>query len=183
VKTAAAQAAANSKVVRRRVPSPLERATLALKGRENVLAITEPRLNALYDEALHLNPDSHPNSAAILTRVFLELSTDYFLTATKVALPTVHKDKGRRHWSDIGIALKEKIAIALKNLDPSDKEPALKDARTARSKTDVLHSVEALHDFIHQLKADPDPKEVKRIWGRWHPYFAHIYERIATLKK
>lgn len=168
---------------KRRAASPLERTTLALRGREFTLVISEPRLNALYEEALHLNPDNLPNSAAILTRVFLELSTDHYLTKAKAALPKAHVDKGRRYWSDIGISLKEKISVALKLLDPAGNDPSLKEVRKALSTSDALHSVQALHDFIHHIKSDPDPKEVKRIWARWHPYLSLLFDTLQTLKK
>ena len=168
---------------KRRAGSPLERTTLALRGREFTLVISEPRLNALYEEALHLNPDNLPNSAAILTRVFLELSTDHYLTKAKAPLPKAHADKGRRYWSDIGISLKEKISVALKLLDPGGNDPSLKEVRKALSTSDALHSVQALHDFIHHIKSDPDPKEVKRIWTRWQPYLSLLFDTLQALKK
>lgn len=168
---------------KRRVVSPLERTTLALRGREFTLVISEPRLNALYEEARHLNPDSLPNSAAILTRVFLELSTDHYLTKATAPLPKAHTDKGRRYWSDIGISLRDKISVALNLLDPASKDPSLGEVRKAVSTRDALHSVQALHDFIHHIKSDPDPTEVKRIWVRWHPYLSLLFDTLQMLKK
>src|SRR3546814_2015319 len=92
----------------------IDRSTLALKGRQNMLAVDEPRLNSLYDEALRLNPSTLTNAGALLTRVFLELSTEHFLKTMKVPVPPKHERSGRSHWSDFGISLKEKIACALK---------------------------------------------------------------------
>jgi len=164
----------------RPAPSPLERKTLALGGREFVLHITEPRLNALYREAQSLNPDVLPNSAAVLTRVFLELSTDHFLTKKKVPIPTKHL--GKKHWSDIGIRLNEKMETALRTIDPTYKDPLFKEVRRGISGTDALHSIDALHEVMHQLSADRDPKEVKRIWMRWHPYLAALFDTLAPGK-
>lgn len=164
---------------KRRIASPLDRNCLALKGKDFVLQITEPRLNALYEEALILNPESAPNSAAILTRVFLELCTDHYLVKKKTPLPKFHVDKGKRHWTDIGISLKEKISFVLNLIDPSEKDPSLKEVRKGISNSDFLHSVEALHDFIHNIKSDADPKSVKRIWARWHPYFSMLFDGLA----
>src|SRR3546814_3895520 len=78
----------------------MDRSTLALKGRQNMLAVDEPRLNSLYDEALRLNPSTLTNAGALLTRVFLELSPEHFLTTLKVPVPPQHERSGRSHWSD-----------------------------------------------------------------------------------
>lgn len=181
--TSKASKGAEKKKMTKKVASPVDRKTLALKGKEYVIAIKEPRLNELYDEATRINPESFPNSAGALMRVFIELSTDHYLTKLKITIPKPHSDKGRKHWSDIGISLKEKIGYALADLDPTSKDPALKEARKGLSTSDALHSIDSLHDFVHGLKSNPDPKEIKRIWARWHPYLALMFERLAGVKK
>jgi len=158
-------------------PSPLERKTLAMPGREFALHILEPRLNALYLESKELNPERMPNAGAIMTRVFLELSTDYFLTKKKAPIPEKHQ--GKKHWSDIGINLRDKMEAALRMIDPSYKDPAFKEVRRGISGGDALHSIDALHEVMHQLTADRDPKEVKRIWTRWQPYMAALFDSLS----
>lgn len=165
-----------TKRISKKAPSPIDRQTLGLKGKEYAINIKEVRLNALYNEAMRLNPEILPNSAAILTRVFLELSTDYYLTKKKIPLPDFHMSKGRKKWSDLGIKLKDKINAVLKEIDPSGDAREFKETRKGLSNADALHSVEALHDFVHHLGSDPDPKEVKRIWARWHNYLSSIFE-------
>ncbi|MCD8456105.1 hypothetical protein LPH50_09130 [Xylella taiwanensis] len=49
--------------------------------------IKDKRLAALYHEAKAINVTTLTNSALMLCRVFLELSTDYFLETMKVAVP------------------------------------------------------------------------------------------------
>lgn len=161
----------------------VDRITLALKGRENILAVNESRLNALYFEAQRLNPDVLTNAGALLTRVFLELSTEHFLRKMKVAIPVKHEKSGRSNWADFGITLKEKIACALHVLDPNEENRDLKQPRNGLSDKQALHSVEQLHDFMHNLKADADPKEVKRIWERWHPYLALLFDTLLEQEK
>src|SRR3546814_5798635 len=97
-----------------------------------------------------------------MTRVFLELSTEHFLKTMKVPVPPKHERSGRSHWSDFGISLKEKIACALKVLDPEEHNRDLKQPRNGLSDKLALHSVDQMHDFMHNLKADADPKEIKR---------------------
>src|SRR3546814_8519624 len=84
------------------------------------------------------------------------------------------------HWSDFGISLKEKIACALKVLDPEEHNRDLKQPRNGLSDKLALHSVDQMHDFMHNLKADADPKEIKRIWERWHPYLELMFATLAA---
>ena len=175
-------AAAPKKVGKAGKPS-VDRTSLALKGRENILVVNEPRLNNLYYEAQHLNPNVLTNAGALLTRVFLELSTEQFLRKMKVAIPTKHEKSGHSNWSDFGISLKEKISCALHVLDPNEENRDLKQPRNGLSDKQALHSVEQLHDFMHNLKADADPREVKRIWERWHPYLALLFDTLLAQKK
>ena len=130
----------------------------------------------LYLEALRLQPAKLANTGGVLTRVFLELSTDFFLIHQKVPVPVEHLNKGRKAWTDVGIALKEKITAVLKQIDPSGKDQLFSEVRRGLSDWGALHSIQALHDYVHSLKADPDPTEVKRIWGRWHPYLSALFE-------
>ncbi len=158
-----------------------ERQTLALKGKDYAINIKEIRLNALYYEAMRLNPDNLPNSAAILTRVFIELSTDHYLSKKKIPLPDFHVNKDRKKWSDLGIKLKDKINAVLKDIDPNGNAREFKEIRKALSDADAIHSVESLHDFVHNLGSDPDPKEVKRIWTKWHIYLASIFDQLNKI--
>lgn len=155
--------------------STLERKSLALKGNAYSLNIREPRLNSLYIEALNLKTERLPNCGAILTRVFLELGTEHYLTKSKVPLPDSYTKKGKTKWSDIGIRLKDKIQIALNTMDPSKNERELTYARRGLSDDDYIHSVTTLHQYIHNLNMDASPSEVKRAWERWQPYFARIF--------
>lgn len=174
--------AAKTSPPRRKAPSPDTRTCLALTGKDSALSVQEPRLVALYEEARTIKPDQVPNSAAILTRVFLELSTEHYLQKFQILLPAVHQAKAKTHWSDIGISLKEKIETVLKHLDPAKKDPDLKQARQGASSSDFLHSIQNLHQFVHALKIDVDPDEVKRVWLRWHPYLTKVFDAIAAKK-
>src|SRR3546814_19476717 len=97
-----------------------------------MLAVDEPRLNSLYDEALRLNPSTLPNAGALLTRVFLELSTEHFPKTMKVPVPPQHERSGRSHWSAFGLSLNEKIASAPRVLDPEAHNRALKRSEQRR---------------------------------------------------
>src|SRR3546814_14905856 len=127
-----------------------------------MLAVDEPRLNSLYDEALRLNPSTLTNAGALLTRVFLELSTEHFFKTMKVPVPPKHERSGRSNWSDFGISLKEKIACALRVLDLEEHNRDIKQPRNALFVKLAVHSVAQMHNFIHKLKTSADQQNNKK---------------------
>ena len=155
---------------------PIDRKTLAMKG----LKVNDARLGGLYREALELQPAKLTNTGGVLTRVFLELSTDLFLTKKKIPLTQKFIDNKKTKWIDIGIPLDAKVRRVLLELDPSGNDRAFQEARKGLQDPNALHSIESLHEFVHSLAPDPDPKEVKRIWGRWNPYFVALFDSLAT---
>lgn len=150
------------------------RKTLANTDREHRLSIHEDRLTKLYKECRELDTEKFAHSASILMRVFLELSTEHFLIKTRVELPPKHKGKS---WNDFGVTLKEKIEAALAKIDPN-KTARFKTARTGISDPGYLHSVDEMHKFVHELKAQIAPKEARTIWDRWYPFLDAIYNEI-----
>jgi hypothetical protein len=163
---------------RRRQPSSLTRRSLALGGRTNALAISETRLNSLYGEALIITADRLPNSSGILMRVFLELSAEHYIDVFKLPLPGRHLKKGKTNWSDNQISLKEKIVCVLHDLDPSDRKAEFAEARRGLSGDEYLHSINTLHQYVHNLKMDAEGKEMKRAWDRWHPFLMRLFDAI-----
>lgn len=160
-------------------PDQSARTTLALVGPSNVLRIKDRRLAELYKEARDINVATLTNSAAVLCRLFLELSTDYFLKTAQVPFPAVKSGQQPwRNWSDKGLPLKTKIKTALQQLDPTDKAKEFAEARKGINAQDSIHFIDNLHDFVHNLHAVPDSNEVKKVWEKWHHFlhamFAHI---------
>jgi hypothetical protein len=176
-KATRAAAKTAQKKIARKAPPLADRKSLALKGRSCLLPVRDPRLAELYDEALRIDPARLPNCASILTRVFLEQATDHLLIELKVPLPAIHTSKQRKHWSDKGISLEEKIKHVLAKIDPAGNDRDLRQVRQYKD-AGAIHAVNALHDFIHSLKAKPNPKEVKEVWARWHPYFEHLFAAL-----
>src|SRR3546814_12242553 len=72
------------------------------------------------------------------------------------------------------------MACALKVLDPEEHNRDLTQTRNGLSDKLALHPVDQMHDFMHNLKADADPKEIKRIWERWHPYLELLFAPLAA---
>lgn len=152
------------------------RTTLAPTDKGTAFPISDPRLAQLYDEARRLNSDRFPAIAAVLFRVFLELSTDYYLIKFKVKRPKKYEGK---NWNHSSIPLKEKIRCALANIDPTGTASELKTARQGLTDDERLHAVQGLHEFVHALTAAVTGKEARTIWDRWHKYLEKLHQALA----
>lgn len=170
-----AVAAGATKGKKKSASNSLNRKMLIPSGGEWVLKIKVPRLNRIYLEGRKLDVEEYANAAAVVLRVFIELSSDAFLMALKVPVP-----KGASGWSDLGISLDKKIESVLAQLDPSSKDKDLAWARKRGDKA-AIHSIDTLHGYMHNIGADPDPTEVKRIYERWHPYLRQMFEKMETI--
>lgn len=151
------------------------RVTLAPRDKGTIFSIRDPRLSELYDEARGLDSNKFPAIGAVLVRVFLELSTDYYLKTLKIPRPKKHQNKS---WSDQSISLKDKIKAALEATDPTGTKPELKLARQGLTDTGRMHAVQELHAFVHGLSAEVVGKEVRTIWDRWHNYLALLHQEL-----
>jgi hypothetical protein len=173
--SAAAAAVGATKGKKKSASNSLNRKMLIPSGGEWVLKIKVPRLNRIYLEGKKLEVEEYTNAAAVLLRVFIELSSDAFLMALKAPVP-----KGASGWSDRGISLDKKIESVLAELDPSSKDKELAGARK-RGDAAAIHSIDTLHGYMHNISADPDPTEVKRAYERWHPYLRKMFEKMETI--
>jgi hypothetical protein len=111
-------------------------------------------------------------------RVFLELSAEHYARKFKLPLPNKYKKNAKSDWSDMGIALVDKVRAVLESLDPNTNDPDLKMARRGISSDDYLHSVSALHEYVHSFEMDAEGKEMKRIWERWHSFLTRLFDAV-----
>lgn len=170
-----AAAAGATKGQKKSASNSLKRKMLIPSGGEWILKINNvARLNRIYLEGRKLDVEEYTNAAAVLLRVFIELSSEAFLKALKVPVP-----KGLSSWSDRGISLDKKIDSVLAELDPSSKDKELDWARKRGDKV-AIHSIDTLHGYMHNIAGDPDPTEVKRTYERWHPYLRKMFEKMET---
>lgn len=173
-KSATAKATKPSKAPAKKADAA-HRVMVAPRTRETTFVISDPRLSGIYQEMRGMDSERFSATGAVMVRVFLELSTEYFLKSFKVPRPQKHQNKG---WSDSSISLKEKIAAVLGVIDPPGQMPELKLARQGLTDKDRMHSIDELHTFVHALNAAIVGKEVRTIWDRWHKYLALLYKRL-----
>lgn len=156
--------------------SNLDRRYLAPRDRSQTFHVVEPALNSLYRELRNLKVKGSAKTAAVLTRVFLELSCDFYLEQF-VPLPAHFSKRGIKRWADA--RLREKVDAVLKHLDPESKQPELSFVRKALGGDDWLHSIDTLHEFVHSRLASVTENEAKVIWDRYQPFLKVLHDRIS----
>ncbi|MFT0860610.1 hypothetical protein [Ancylobacter sp. G4_0304] len=151
---------------------PLSRATLAPTEGEYALHVKGVRLPGLYKECKQIKVEERPNAAAMLLRVFLELSCEAYLEHHNV------RPSGPG-WSAIGTGLEVKVRKVLARVDPNKDEPDLRDAQNGISEDfGHMHSVRSLHRAMHDRNHLLNAQELKMAWQRWHPLLKRIHESI-----
>jgi len=157
-----------------------DRSTLASKTLPNVIHVSSRRLKQIYNEALNIPVDTQRNAAAMLIRLFLELSVEAYCKEF-VPLPKKHQDKA--DWGARGIHLDEKIKTTLHHLDPERKDRTLNHAREGvTSDTAHAHTVTNMHGFMHDPERVLNPKELILIWDRWFGLLNAIHVKLDAKK-
>lgn len=154
------------------------RTSLAPKDRDQTFHVKDAPLNALYKELRELPITKFEKTAAVLTRVFLELSCDAYLEGRQVPLPDYFPKRHIAQWRDA--RLKEKVSAVLRDLDPKGNNPVFSDVRRGLGSDDWLHSIDTLHDFVHNHLASITTEEVRVIWDRFHQFFRSLHERLSN---
>lgn len=153
----------------RRKPDPSDRREVVPKGCP--INVTDNRIAEIYRELRTLRLDDAPNAIAVLLRVFLEMSVDYFLEANKIPLRAKNPDGGTR-LKKLDKKLTETIDILVKIGVPRTQLAAV-----ARSLS-VAHSpfnIELFHLYVHERFATPSPAELKAAWNNAQPLFERIW--------
>ena len=178
-----------SKVAKPGVPSAPAPATAKLKpkadtGKRQTLAPTTSarsfvvhgaRLNAIYGECRKLKVLKNENAAALLLRVFIELSSEAFLSEKNVAIPHKYAKAGKTNWDDIGIPLVAKVQIALGMLDPNTTKEFQAVRLSLDEQSHGIASINTLHGYFHNRKLTPEASNVMKAWDIWEPYLTALH--------
>jgi hypothetical protein len=151
------------------------RATLAPKNGPRTFQVDGIRLSSLYKECREISLQQHGNAAALLLRVFIELSSEAYLMEKGVPLPSSASKTGKTKWDDIGIALAMKIASVADHLDPSKRGKNFQQARLALNSGNSPSSVATLHGYFHNQQLQPDAILIRDAWDAWEMYLRELH--------
>lgn len=157
------------------VPPPKQKARSRPKPTQRTTVIPSncnlnpklPRLNTIYNELLTLDVATYPNAAAVLLRVFLELSVDHYLNQTPSLKPA-----GRQP------TLADKLKLVATHLEQQKQIPtALKNVifRIAGAGGSVLSaSTNTFNQYVHNTHAFAKPQEIYTSWDELQPFMEKL---------
>ena len=133
------------------------------------MRIPHPRLNKIYKELKELNLNDFPNAAAVLFRVFLELSLDEYLVNKSIETDTNIIDN---------LKLKNKVAkvkeYMLNNSIMTANE--LHPVDTMISDPSSYLSIKSLNSYIHNSDAIPiNRQSLNNIWDRMQLFIEKLW--------
>jgi hypothetical protein len=146
--------------------TPLAISRKVLIPRSPAIAISDVRVNAIYHELGKLKVEDFPNAAAIMLRVFFELSVDHYIDAKGLAGTVTQRDTLSKKVSKVADDLEANGALTKHQLKP---------VRTALSHPDDLFSIDTLHAFVHNRTYQPMEKELKTVWDRMRPFMEALW--------
>jgi len=161
-----------------RRPIETPRSTLAPRSGNRVFGkVSGVRLNRLYRECRDIRLQGNENAAALLLRVFIELSSEAYLIEKGVQLPAVKPGKmPKTDWSEIGITLAEKINTVMAEIDTGTRtKQQLKKARVALANTHTNGSIDTLHAYFHNLDMNPDVAGIRDAWDTWENFLGLLH--------
>lgn len=149
---------------------PLSISRKALIPSRCILKIAQTRINGIYREMKQLEVDDYPNAAAVMLRVFFELSLDEYIESKNVPLPE------RKQLENIN--LPEKAQIVAKYLEDHNilTQDQLKPLRVAISNPNNLLSINTLHAYVHNKNISPKPNDLKLTWDNMQLVIEKIWE-------
>jgi hypothetical protein len=154
------------------------RSTLAPRtGGQTIAKVDGKRLNKLYRECREIQLDGNENAAALLFRVFIELSSEALLIEKSVAIPpSLANKRSVTNWSDHGATLGAKVNAVLDYLDHPKKNKLLQPTRVAVDPTShAVASINTLHSYFHNLSMNPDPVALREAWDAWENYLRLLH--------
>lgn len=156
-----------------------ERASLAPKSGSRTFQSHGVRLEAIYRECRNISVRGNENAAALLLRVFIELSSEAYLAERRVPLPADAVKKGRTKWDDFGISLASKVGCVADHLDPTGKAKEFQQARLALDATSRSpSSISTLHGYFHNRLLKPDAILAKEAWDAWESYLRQVHAAL-----
>lgn len=151
---------------KRSIPSPLIRKAIIPK--DFVIQIADPRCNLIYKELKRLDCEDFSNASAVLLRVFVELSSDYYLS--KKPIQGITKDS----------KLSQKISQICDRLEKEkilDKH-GLKGIRTALTSQHSPFAVDSFNAYVHNGNFFPTPQDLKLAWANYAIYIEAIWGNL-----
>lgn len=137
----------------------------ALVPQHHRLTITHARITKIFNELKALDIEAYPNAVAVLMRVFIELSTDCYISTH--ALANVNADSKFRQKIEAVIGDLEVQKILTKH--------ELRAARQMASGNMENSSIKTFHAYVHNKDLTPSATDLKAAWDDLWPFIEGMW--------
>ena len=143
------------------------------------LPITNKRIACVFEELSKLTLKTYTNTIAVMVRIFLELSVDYYLETFDLI-----KD-GKLTACSSGMDLNAKVNTVINHLYNAQQltKDLFKGIRTELKDTSSTLSVESLNAYVHNFRFTPKPQNLAISWDNIQPFFEKMWEAIASKER
>lgn len=135
------------------------------------LVVSNPKLAEIYAELKNLKLSSNPHAISVLLRVFIETSTDHYLTKVGISLTIPTQGQGDKEKS-----LRKKIEEAIAHMETNG--ASKKDfAGLTKGLSDKNHplSVDLLHSYVHNRFVTPKERDLTMAWDNALSFLERIW--------
>jgi hypothetical protein len=152
-------------------PKPPAAVRKTLIPKDCYLTVSNPKIAEISAELRSLELVDYPHSISVLFRVFLEQSTDHYLTAAGISLSvkTANGPKDKSLRVKVGEAAKEMAKQGAREKDLSGVTKGIE------NKNNPL-SADTLNSYIHNRFYSPTDRDLKVAWDNAQLYFETIWK-------
>lgn len=131
-------------------------------------SITQHRINKIFRELKQLDANSFANAAAVMLRVFLELSLDHYIEET------IRWPEPRRNNSTLAEKMNA-VANDLENKTIMTKQQLTPIRKAAGGQTFLAASVKTFNAYVHNRYASAIPSELKTAWDDLELFISKLW--------
>ncbi|MFV8257158.1 hypothetical protein ACNQKP_05115 [Bdellovibrio bacteriovorus] len=148
--------------------NPLSTSRSSLIPKDCILKISEKRINKVYQELKSIDCDEYVNAAAVLLRVFVELSVDTYIERKK--LPKLNSDS----------KLQMKINGVADHLEQNGiiHKQELKGIRASSGNIHHMLSANTFNAYVHNKSFNPVSTELKINWDNIQLFIEAIWNQV-----
>lgn len=131
---------------------PINRKTLVPS--QHKLTISHGRIVKIFNELKSLDIETYPNAVAVLFRVFIELSSDCYISQNHISSVNADSKLGQKV---------EAIAVDMESKSIMNRNE-LRAARQLSSSQTQNNSVKTFHSYVHNKDITPSATDLKSAW-------------------
>lgn len=146
---------------------PINRKTLI--PTQHKLVISHSRIVKIFNELKFLDVEAYPNAVAVLFRVFIELSTDCYISKNQIASASVDSTLSKKIEAVAGDLEAKKVLTKYE----------LRAARQMASSDIRNASVKTFHAYVHNKDVTPGATDLKSAWDDLWLFIQGIWRGIV----